>query len=146
VKLCTNYAVVFTETTRTIAYNRSNFCKKKNNYKPVSRILFHPVPAEPRQNKAIIYLAPALLPGSFCLPTQRSSSRLSRGEDRTSRPSTLVYMAFQHARFTLPICYHTGTWALTPHFHPYPVSAEPRQDGYFLWHFLFPALLPGPGA
>lgn len=28
-------------------------------------------------------------------------------------------MAFQHTRFTLQICYHTHTWALTPHFHPY---------------------------
>ena len=39
---------------------------------------------------------------------------------RTSRPQSLVYLAFQHVRFTLPDSYLPDPWALTPHFHHYP--------------------------
>jgi len=58
---------------------------------------------------------------------------------RTGSPQTTVYMAFQHTRFTLPACCHTATWALTPHFHPYPGRS---QGGYFLWHYLSRSLAP----
>ena len=48
---------------------------------------------------------------------------------------TVIYMAFQPIRFTLPACHHTATWAFTSHFHPYPAL---RRDGYFLWYSLLP--------
>jgi len=35
-------------------------------------------------------------------------------------PLTLLYMAFQHKRFTRTICYHNIPWALTPRFHHHP--------------------------
>jgi hypothetical protein len=46
---------------------------------------------------AIIYLS-RQLPGGINLPTLQPSS--CRQKDRTSRPQRLVYVAFQHARFT----------------------------------------------
>jgi hypothetical protein len=57
-----------------------------------------------------------------------------------------TYLALQPIRFTRPVCHHTGPWALTPRFHPFPPSLKPwwtmschglpMKDGYFLWHFL----------
>jgi len=35
-------------------------------------------------------------------------------------PLTLLYMAFQHKRFTRKLCYHKILRALTPHFHHHP--------------------------
>ena len=53
-------------------------------------------------------------------------------DHRASSPQAILYMAFQHARFTLPACYQAETWALTPHFHPH----HAMHDSYFLWHCL----------
>ena len=47
-------------------------------------------------------------------------------ENRTSRPSTLAYMAFQHARFTLPNSRLPEPWALTPRFHHHPPQSRER--------------------
>jgi hypothetical protein len=69
---------------------------------------------------AIIYLAPALLQGSSCLPSGVASSR----RHRTSRPRPPVYVAFQHARFTRAAGYPTPPWALTPRFHPHPLDGQ----------------------
>ena len=46
---------------------------KKNNYKPVSRILY-----PDRNREAIIYLVWPLLTKSFCLPTQRTLTEFER--------------------------------------------------------------------
>ena len=73
--------------------------------KPVSRIL----------SGAIIYLVPALLRESICLPFPIFPQR----EISPGRQSMGIYMAFQHTRFTHYICYHIQLWALTSHFHPY---------------------------
>ena len=35
----------------------------------------------------------------------------------TSSPQTILYVAFQHARFTRKWCHHQKLWAFTPHFH-----------------------------
>ena len=57
---------------------------KKNNYKPVSRILYPDLvlsgsiePKTRQDREAIIYLVQPLLTGSFCLPTQRILCRHS---------------------------------------------------------------------
>jgi hypothetical protein len=54
--------------------------------------------------------------------------------DRTGRPKTETYLAFQHPRFTIYKHYCLYMWALTPHFHYhpgfYPVAT------WFLWHSL----------
>ncbi len=44
----------------------------------------------------------------------------------------ILYMAFQHPRFTRAVNYLMALWAFTPHFHLFP----PRADSYFLWHCL----------
>ena len=85
-----------------------------------------PVPASLRA--VIIYLAPALLQGSSCLPSGVASLRMLR----TSRPRPPVYVAFQHARFTRAAGYPTTPWALTPRFHPHL-----SRGSYFLWHLLW---------
>ena len=36
---------------------------------------------------------------------------------RTSSPQMILYVAFQHARFTRKWCHHQKLWAFTPHFH-----------------------------
>lgn len=57
-----------------------------------------PDPVVPTVNvgKVIIYLFRKLPPG-INLPTH---------QHRTSRPQSLTYVAFQHARFTRAGCYH----------------------------------------
>lgn len=42
------------------------------------------------------------------------------GCNRAGRPPPLIYMAFQHTRFTHSTDYPMEPWALTPRFHPYP--------------------------
>jgi hypothetical protein len=40
---------------------------------------------------------------------------------RVMRESLIgTYLALQPIRFTRTPCHHSGPWALTPHFHPYP--------------------------
>jgi hypothetical protein len=73
------------------------------NCKPVSRILFHPYGYS-------YHLSSPFITKRVNLPTL---------DHRTSSPQTALYMAFQHARFTLLLCYHNTTQALTLHFHPY---------------------------
>jgi hypothetical protein len=48
--------------------------ENKNNYKPVSRILY----PDPKDREAIIYLVWPLLTKSFCLPTQRTLAGFER--------------------------------------------------------------------
>jgi hypothetical protein len=64
-------------------------CLNKKSYKPVSRIL----------SWAIIYLS-RKLPSGLKLPTLQWSTEA----DRASSPQPLVYVAFQHARFTRLYC------------------------------------------
>jgi hypothetical protein len=88
-----------------------------------------PVPARLAPARAaIIYLAPALLQGSSCLP----SGVVSLRTHRTSRPRPPVYVAFQHARFTRAGSYPQAPWALTPRFHPHPslLAAAPRRSPF----------------
>ena len=61
-----------------------------------------------------------------------------------SRPEAILYMAFQHTRFTRCCCYQQQPWALTPHFHPRLCQCLYQQSGSnFLWHFLvLPAQKP----
>jgi len=40
------------------------------------------------------------------------------GGSRTSRPQAILYVAFQHARFTRMYDHSYKLWALTSHFHP----------------------------
>ena len=47
-----------------------------------------------------------------------------------------TYLAFQHARFTMPLMSPPGRWALTPPFHPYPDEARLVGAVYFLLHYL----------
>ena len=115
---------------------------KKINYKPVSRILY------PDRRSGGYHLSCPAITDWIILPTHPTySSRLSREKIRTSRPSTLVYMAFQHARFTRPAGHPAKPWALTPHFHLYPPAPlqgwdnpgqRPGEGSNFLWHCLFP--------
>jgi hypothetical protein len=72
---------------------------QKSYHKLISRILF--------QHH---HLSGPGITAGICLPTL---------QHRASSPRALVYMAFQHARFTPGICYHTPPWALTPLFHPH---------------------------
>jgi hypothetical protein len=51
----------------------------------------------------------------------------------TCRPQKLLYVAFQHARFTRFNCYQLRPWALTPRFHPHRCFCN---GSYFLWHLL----------
>jgi len=66
------------------------------NYKPVSRIQYHlPLPKRWRV-LAIIYLS-RFNPGSICLPC--TMSRINPVLGRATL-KTVLYVAFQHARFT----------------------------------------------
>ena len=68
---------------------------------------------------AIIYLSRQLL-GGLKLPTLHRNclAAISNGPF-----SAMVYVAFQHARFTRDPCHHGKPWALTSRFHPYPACA-----------------------
>ena len=54
---------------------------------------------------------------------------------RASRPQALVYLAFQHARFTRIQPSGRKPWALTPRFHPHLCCCQ-QVGGHFLWHCL----------
>ena len=71
------------------------------------------------------------------LPTLDGSAK-SEIERAALKP--ILYMAFQHLRFTRTGNYLTAPWALTPHFHLFLRLSW--QDSYFLWHCLL-LRLPG---
>ena len=87
----------------------------------------------------VIYLAPASRRESIDLPTLIASPIKWK---RTSEQLLIrAYLIFQPIRFTLRYRSPGTRWALTPPFHPYPVSGAV----YFLWHWLWPFGLPhGP--
>ena len=75
----------------------------------------------------IIYLR-WLLPAHLYLPTL---------DHQASSPQAVLYMAFQHARFTRYCRYQQQLWALTPHFHPYCVCANTNTAVIFCGTFSF---------
>jgi len=117
---------------------------KKRNYKPVSRILY------PDRRPGGYHLSCPAITDRIILPTHPTYPF----GIRTSRSSTLVYMAFQHARFTRPAGRPAKPWAFTPRFHHHPPNSKRLPFHYsdksayakatadegcnFLWHCLFP--------
>ena len=95
--------------TSTIRHSQDPSTKNKKNYQPVSRILSISLAA----NVAIIYLLPSLLSGCFCLP--RMVPIFTRVERTALRP--ILYMAFQHPRFTRTFSYLPVPQAFTLRFH-----------------------------
>ena len=63
--------------------------KNVKNYQLISRILF-----------LSYHLSGPGITAGILLPTL---------QHRADSPQALVYVALQHARFTLPVCYHTAT-------------------------------------
>lgn len=81
-----------------------------------------PSGAEASEDKLSFICPDNYLPGSICLPCIPSQ----QVGTRTSSPQTILYVAFQHARFTRKWCYHQKPWALTPHFQPHPYPRQRR--------------------
>lgn len=77
--------------------------------------------------KRLIFLLPICKP-DFVVSYHLSAPSVTRRVQsayppaRASSPQTLVYVAFQHARFTRHGCYHQRPWALTPRFHLFLAS------------------------
>src|SRR5688500_14137746 len=58
-------------------------------------------------------------------------------DHQASSTQAVLYMAFQHARFTRYCRYQQQPWALTPHFHPYCVCANTNTAVIFCGTFSF---------
>ena len=79
----------------------------------ISRILSYP-----RRNSPVIYLVLASLRRIYLPTLQYTSEQLADSPQKGE--VLLVYVAFQPARFILPISYLIRMCALTAQFHPYP--------------------------
>jgi hypothetical protein len=91
----------------------------KKSCKSVSRILY---PAE----RDHYHLSAMAVASHLYLPTL---------DHQASSPQAVLYMAFQHARFTRYCRYQQQPWALTPHFHPYCVCANTNTAVIFCGTF-----------
>ena len=103
--------------------------KEKNNYKPVSRILY---PA--RVGMAIIYLAAASLQQSCCQPTNAST------EVKLGRAALYHSPIWHFSTQGLPALTVTSRCrGLLPHIFtltPLPIIRD--RGGHFLWYYLSP--------
>lgn len=70
-----------------------------------------------KSGTSVIYLHLMLPSGSNGLPPGKERAALCCA----LRHNDPVYLAFQPIRFTRAGCHQPEPWALTPHFHPYPV-------------------------
>jgi len=93
----------------------------KKIYQPISRILF------PAYTGRLSFICPeTYASGSICPPSTFDARRHTMNEQLLK----VVYVAFQHVRFTLLIRCRTRTWALTPHFHPFIAKNFFRNHRY----------------
>ena len=108
-----------------LIYDFINRRFNKKNYQPVSRILCPPGINSGRL--VIIYLVPALLPGSCCLPLIIERAALYRfSPDRS--------YTWHYSTQGLPASCITAK-AVSSYLTFSPLSCQ-RLDGNFLWHFL----------
>lgn len=92
---------------------------EEKSYQPVSRILF------PIARVAIIYLAPALLPGSSCLPSGIGRAALDR--------RCMWHFSMQGLPAPAVTCQRRR---LLPHVFNFTARRVRPGGSYFLWHSL----------
>ena len=92
--------------------------REKNNYQPVSRILFY----------AIIYLGPSLLPGSFCLPSGVAFAGIGR--------AALDHRYTWH--FSMQGLPATIVTNRSRELLPHVFTLTTKCGSNFLWHCLLP--------